>query len=82
MALGSVNGLTGRFAAIYSTFKSNARTIPDPSRNAGTKGDTRSDPDAVTNSSAYASASSQASTPPPVASGVAIRKHAGDYVEP
>jgi len=68
VALGSVNRLTGRFAAICSTFKPNARTIPDLSRNACTKGDTRSDPDpdAATESSPYTSP--QASAPPPIAS--------------
>ena len=69
LALGSVNRLTSRFAAIYSTFKPNAGTIPDPHSRACTKGNTHSyaDNDAVAKSSPYASASSDTSPPPPIA---------------
>ena len=71
LALGTVNRFTGRFAAICSTSKSDAGTIPDAHshRSACTEGNTRSYPDcdAVTKSSPYASAW-PASTPPPIAS--------------
>jgi hypothetical protein len=72
LALGSVNRLTGRFAAICSTFKSDTGTIPDAHSHgsACTKGNTLtypdSHPDTVTDSSACASASSTY-TPPPIA---------------
>jgi hypothetical protein len=60
LALGSVNRFTGRFAAICSTSKSDAGTIPDAHshRSACTEGNTdSSNPDTVTKSSACASAS-------------------------
>jgi hypothetical protein len=61
LALGSVNGFTGRFAAIRPTFKSDAGAIPDSDSHsrACTEGDTDSytNPDTVTKSSACASAS-------------------------
>ena len=61
LALGSVNRFTRRFAAIRSTFKSDAGAIPDSDshRPACTQGDTDSytNPDTVTKSSACASAS-------------------------
>jgi hypothetical protein len=68
-ALGHANRRTGCVPAIYSTFKSDAGTIPDSHSCAYTKGNTHSYPKpyAVTKSSAYASAS-PASTPPPIAS--------------
>ena len=68
-ALGHANRRTGCVPATYSTFKSNAGTIPHSHRCAHTKGNTHSCSKsyAVTKSSAYASASS-ASTPPPIAS--------------
>src|SRR5262245_14724059 len=72
LALGSVNRFTGRFAAICSTFKPNAGTIPDAHSHSRvcTEGNTRSYPDndAVAKSSPYASASSDSSPPPPIAS--------------
>ena len=68
LALGSVNRFTG-FAAICSTSKSDAGTIPDAHshRSACTEGNTCSYPgvDAVTKSSPYANASS-APPPPPI----------------
>jgi hypothetical protein len=70
LALGCLNGRTGRFAAIYSTFKSDAGTIPDAHahRSACNESNPHSytDLDAVTKSSAYAGASSDSSTPPPI----------------
>jgi hypothetical protein len=72
LALGCVNGLTGRFAEIYSTSKPDTGTIPDAHshRNACIESNTNSytDADAVTKSSAYAGAPSDSSTPPPIAS--------------
>jgi hypothetical protein len=72
LALGCVNGLTGRVAAIYSTSKHDTGTIPDAHshRSACNESNTDSytDTDAVTKSSAYAGAPSDSSTPPPIAS--------------
>ena len=72
LALGCVNGLTGRFAAIYSTSKLDTGTIPDSHshRSACNESNTDSytDTDAVTKSSAYAGAASDSSTRPPIAS--------------
>src|SRR5215470_19963725 len=72
LALGCVNGLTGRFGAIYSTSKPDTRTIPDAHsrRSACNESNTDSytDTDAVTKSSAYAGAPSDSSTPPQIAS--------------
>ena len=71
LALGCVNGLTGRFAAIYSTSKPDTGTIPDAHshRSACNESNTDSytDADAVTKSSAYSGAPSDSSTPPPIA---------------
>jgi len=71
LALGCVNGLTGRFARIYSTSKPDIGTIPDVHsyRSACNDSNTDSytDTDAVTKSSAYAGAPSDSSTPPPIA---------------
>jgi hypothetical protein len=71
LALGCVNGLIGRFAAIYSTSKPDIGTIPDvhSHRSACNESNTDSytDTDAVTKSSAYAGAPSDSSTPPPIA---------------
>jgi len=72
LALGCVNGLTGRFAAIYSTSKPDTGTIPDAHshRSACNESNTDSytDTDTVTKSSAYAGPPSDSSTPPPIAS--------------
>jgi len=71
LALGSVNRLTGRFAAICSTFKSDTGTIPDAHSHRSacneSNTDNYTDTDAVTKSSAYAGAPSDSSTPPPIA---------------
>ena len=72
LALGCVNGLIGRYGAIYSTSKPDTGTIPDAHshRTACNESNTDSytDTDAVTKSSAYAGAPSDSSTPPPIAS--------------
>jgi hypothetical protein len=66
------DGLTGHFAAIYSTSKPDTGTIPEAysHRNACNESNTNSytDTDAVTKSSAYAGAPSDSSTPPPITS--------------
>src|SRR6266446_3518794 len=60
LALGCVNGLIGRYGAIYSTSKPDTGTIPDAHshRTACNESNTASytDTDAVTKSSAYAGA--------------------------
>ena len=62
MALGCVNGLTGRFAATYSTSKPDTGTIPDAHSNRSacneSNSDCYTDTDAVTKSSAHAGAPS------------------------
>ena len=72
LALGCVNRFTGRFAAIYSTWKPGAGTIPDAHSNRSacneSNTDSYTDTDAVTKSSAYTGATSHSSTPPPIAS--------------
>lgn len=72
LALGSVNRLTGRFAAICSTFKSDTRTIPDAHSDRGARNesntDSCTDTDAVTKSSADTGAPSDSSPPPPITS--------------
>ena len=77
LALGCVNGLTGRFAAIYSTSKPDTGTIPDAHshRSACNESNTDSytDADAVAKSSAYAGEPSDSSTPPPIVSFIGFK---------
>jgi hypothetical protein len=72
LALGCVNGLTGRFAGIYSTSKPDTGTIPDARSNRSacneSNTDSYTDTDAITESSPYAGAPSDSSTPPQIAS--------------
>jgi hypothetical protein len=81
LALGCVNGLTGRFAAIYSTSKPDTGTIPDVHSNRSacneSNTDSYTDTDAITKSSAYTGAPSDSSTPPPIASliGAGLLQH-------
>jgi hypothetical protein len=68
LALGCVNGLTGRF----STSKPDTGTIPDAHSHRSARNesntDSYTDTDAVTKSPAYAGAPSDSSTPPQIAS--------------
>ena len=72
LALGSVNRLTGRVAAICSIFNANAGAIPDAHshRSACTKGNTRSypdsEPDAVTKFPGCWANASTTQTPSPI----------------